>query len=177
MADIWEKIKDIVGASAPILGNAIVPGVGGAAGSMIAKMLGCNNDPETIEAQLRTNPEAVLKLKELELNNEQFLITAAHENDKLYIDDKKDARAREIEYTKATGKINWPLYVLSGLITIGFFITIICLFNFELIAFNKELIIYTVGGLQSAFITVVAYFFGSSKGSSEKNNLLKNIKV
>ena len=178
MADIWKNIKTLVGKTAPVLGNAIVPGVGGAAGAMIAKMLGCDpNDPKAIEAQLRADPEMALKLKELELKHEQFLITAGHENDKLYIGDVQNARSREIEYTKATGKINWTMYALGGLITIGFFITIVCLFNFELIAFNKELIIYTVGGLQSAFITVVAYFFGSSKGSSDKNQMMVSDKI
>ena len=177
MADIWGKIKSLVGASAPLLGNAIVPGIGGTAGSLIAKMLGCDpNDPKEIERQLKADPEMALKLKKLELEHEQFLITSAQENDKMYLNDVQDARSREVEYTKATGEMNWPMYTLAGLITIGFFITIICLFRFELIAFNKELIIYTVGGLQSAFITVVAYFFGSSKGSSDKNKMLDKTK-
>lgn len=178
MSDSWKNIKNIVGKVCPILGSAITPGVGGVAGSLIAKMLDCDsNNPKDIESQLKDNPEIVLKLKELELKHEQFLVQLSQENDKLYIDDIKNARNREIEYTKATGEINWPLYLLSGLITIGFFITIICLFNFELIAFNKELIIYTIGGLQSAFITVVAYFFGSSKGSSDKNKMLNKINI
>lgn len=173
MSDSWKNIKNIIGKVCPILGNAVVPGIGGVAGSMISKMLGCDpNDPKAIEEKLKTDPDIFMKLKELETKHEEFLITSAQENDKLYIDDIKDARSREIEYTKATGEMNWPLYTLAGLVTLGFFITIICLFRFELIAFNKELIIYTVGGLQSAFITVVAYFFGSSKGSSDKNKIL-----
>lgn len=82
----------------------------------------------------------------------------------------KDDRAGEIKYIKVVG--DWPMYIFSGLIIIGFFMTIICLFRFELIPINKELIIYTIGALQSAFITVVSYFFGSSKGSFEKNKML-----
>lgn len=176
MADIWGKIKNIVGASAPVLGNAIVPGVGGVAGSLIAKMLGCDpNDPKAIEAQLKADPEIAMKLKELEQKHEQFLITSSQENDRMYLSDIKDARLREIEYTKVTGGMNWPMYLLGGLITLGFFFIIACLFSFELIAFNKELIIYTVGGLQSAFITVVAYFYGSSKGSSDKSKMLDKV--
>lgn len=177
MADIWGKIKSLVSTSAPILGNAIVPGIGGTAGAMIAKLLGCDpNDPKNIEATLKSNPETLLKLKELESKNEQFLLNASIERDKLYLGDIQSARSREVELTKATGKWNIPLYILAGLITLGFFGTIIALFNVSLIAINKELIIYTVGGLQSAFITIVAYFFGSSKGSSEKNNLLTSDK-
>jgi len=173
MADLWGKIKSLVSTTAPILGNAVLPGVGGTAGAMIAKLLGCDpNDPKNIEATLKNNPETLLKLKELESKNEQFLLNASIERDKIYLGDVQSARSREIEFTKATGKINWPMYILGGLVVIGFFGTIIGLFNVSLIALNKELVIYTVGGLQSAFITIIAYFFGSSKGSSDKNNLI-----
>jgi hypothetical protein len=52
------------------------------------------------------------------------------------------------------------------------------LFKIPLIIANKDIIVYTIGALQSAFITVVAYFFGSSKGSSDKTDILKlNTKV
>ena len=176
MSDSWKNIKNIVGKVCPILGNAIVPGVGGVAGSMIAKMLGCNATPEDIEEAIKKDPEIALKLKELETKHEQFLITSAHENDKLYVGDVQDARSREIELAKATGELNWPMYLLGGLIVIGFFATIGCLFSIELIAFNKELIIYTVGGLQSAFLTIVAYLYGSSKGSSDKNKIIEKTK-
>ena len=176
MADMWENIKNIVGKSAPVLGNAIVPGIGGVAGSLVAKMLGCSATPEDIEAAIKKDPEIALKLKELEIKHEQFLITSSHENDKLYIGDVQDARAREVALTNATGELNWPMYLLGGLIVIGFFATIGCLFSIELIAFNKELIIYTVGGLQSAFLTIVAYLYGSSKGSSDKNKIIEKTK-
>lgn len=172
----WDQIKNIIGESVPILANAIIPGIGGVAGSMISKVLGCKPTPEDIENTIKSDPNAFLKLKELEQKHEEFLIKSSHENDKLYLDDIKDARSREIEYTKSTGKMNWPMYVLGGLVVICFFITIFCLFRFELIAFNKELIIYTVGGLQSAFITIIAYFYGSSKGSNDKNNMLSRMK-
>jgi hypothetical protein len=75
MADIWNKIKNIVGTSAPILGNAIIPGIGGAAGSLIAKALGCDpSKPENIEKILSADRESLLKLKELETKHEEFLL-------------------------------------------------------------------------------------------------------
>lgn len=172
MADLWNKIKNVVGTSAPVLGNAIVPGIGGAAGSLIAKALGCEPKPEAIDTAISKDPQAVFKLKELETQHSEFLINAAHENDKMYLNDIQSARQREIEVTKSTGKLNWPMYVIALVIFIGFFIVLGCLFKIPLIMANKDIIVYTVGGLQTAFITVVAYFFGSSKGSSDKNDIL-----
>jgi len=172
MADLWNKIKNVVGISAPVLGNAIVPGIGGAAGSLIAKALGCEPKPEAIETAISKDPQAALKLKELETKHSEFLISAAHENDKMYLTDVQSARQREIEVTRSTGKINWPMYLIALVIFLGFFIVLGLLFKIPLIMANKDIIVYTVGGLQTAFITVVAYFFGSSKGSSEKNDIL-----
>lgn len=173
MADIWNKIKNIVGTSAPILGNAIIPGIGGAAGSLIAKALGCDpSKPENIEKILSADRESLLKLKELETKHEEFLLNLSYENDKMYLTDVQSARQREIEVTRSTGKINWPMYLIALVIFLGFFIVLGLLFKIPLIMANKDIIVYTVGGLQTAFITVVAYFFGSSKGSSEKNEIL-----
>jgi len=174
MANIWNKIKNTVGSVAPILGNAIVPGIGGVAGSLVAKALSCDpSKPEDIEKMLSADKESLLKLKELETKHSEFLITAAHENDKLYIQDTQNARQREVDTVKATGKYNWPLYVIASVVFIGFFITMFLLFKIPLIIANKDIIVYTIGALQSAFITVVAYFFGSSKGSSDKTDILK----
>ena len=39
---------------------------------------------------------------------------------------------------------------------------------------NRDVIMVLVGVFASQFNSVVQYFFGSSKGSSDKNELLKN---
>jgi len=62
------------------------------------------------------------------------------------------------------------MYVLGGLISIGFFAVL-----FYLI-YNKaesSTINLALGALIGAFVSIVGYFFGSSKGSSDKNELLK----
>ncbi len=173
MIDIWNKIKNIVGTVAPILGNAIIPCFGGTAGSLIAKALDCDpNKPEDIEKILLADKKSLLKLKELENKHEEFLLNLGFENNKLYLTNIQSARQREIDTVKATSKYNWPLYIIASVIFISFFITMFLLFKIPLIVVNKDIIVYTIGALQSAFITIVAYFFGSSKGSSEKNEIL-----
>ena len=62
------------------------------------------------------------------------------------------------------------MYALGGLIAIGFFVTLIYLiYNGTF----KEQVGIVLGALVGAFSMVVAYFYGSSKGSSDKNELLK----
>ena len=63
-------------------------------------------------------------------------------------------------------------YALGGLIVLGFFIFGICLIIVDIPQENVDLLNLVVGSLLSAFATVVAYFYGSSLGSSEKNKML-----
>lgn len=64
-------------------------------------------------------------------------------------------------------------YVLGALVVIGFFALLIILIKKEVPAPNKDLLNLVVGALIGSFATVVGYFFGSSKGSADKNEILK----
>jgi hypothetical protein len=66
------------------------------------------------------------------------------------------------------------MYVLGGLIVVGFFGLLgLLIFNPAPID-NKDLLNITIGSLIAAFATVVNYFYGSSKGSADKNEMLNN---
>jgi cytochrome c biogenesis protein CcdA len=41
---------------------------------------------------------------------------------------------------------------------------------------NRELIIRIMGGIEGAFFTILCYFFGTSKGSSEKTEMIHETK-
>ena len=72
------------------------------------------------------------------------------------------------------GRTNWPLYTLGGLIAFGFFAALtIIIFKGLPEGPDNNLLMLMVGGLISNFTAVVSYFFGSSKGSTEKNAMLK----
>ena len=66
------------------------------------------------------------------------------------------------------------MYVTGALIVIGFFVALIWL------ALNNKTGIYTaivtdmISAVKYSFVLIVGYYWGSSKGSSEKNELLKN---
>lgn len=64
-------------------------------------------------------------------------------------------------------------YSLGGVIVVGFFLLLIVLANKGIPDQNKDLLNLVVGALIGSFATVVGYFYGSSKGSAEKNELLK----
>ena len=66
---------------------------------------------------------------------------------------------------------NIYMYLLATVITIGFFTTLIFMIQSDQYKTEVNMI---VGALIGAFITVVGFFFGSSKGSYEKNEMLHN---
>ena len=64
-------------------------------------------------------------------------------------------------------------YILSGLITVGFFGLLGTLIFVGVPEQNKDLLNISVGALIGAFTGgVVGYFFGSSSGSKEKTDML-----
>lgn len=65
-------------------------------------------------------------------------------------------------------------YVLGALIVIGFFVLLYLLLSAAVPSENMDLLNLVVGALIGSFATIVGYFYGSSLGSSEKNDFLKN---
>ena len=63
-------------------------------------------------------------------------------------------------------------YVLGGIIVIGFFLLLYLLIKQEIPEVNKDVLNLVIGALIGSFTTIVGYFYGSSKGSSEKTELL-----
>ena len=66
---MFDVIKNVVGAVAPTLGTALGGPLGGAAASMIADALGCENNPKAIEKAVHTKRQPTsLRLKNLNLS-------------------------------------------------------------------------------------------------------------
>ena len=64
-------------------------------------------------------------------------------------------------------------YVLGGLITVGFFVLLYLLLLSAVPEENKEILNIVVGALIGSFTSIVGYFYGSSLGSADKNDLLR----
>jgi hypothetical protein len=64
------------------------------------------------------------------------------------------------------------MYILGAFISSGFFCLLGLLMFLEIPVSNKDLLYLSIGALLAAFSTVVGYFFGSSKSSADKNDLM-----
>ncbi len=63
---MWDGIKSLLGSAAPIIGTLVGGPAGAYVGGLIANALGVENTPEAIEFELNNNPDALVKIKQLE---------------------------------------------------------------------------------------------------------------
>jgi hypothetical protein len=75
-SDDWKGVAKVIAKVAPALGTIIGGPVGGAIGAgvqIISTSLGVEATPDAVMHELKTNPEALLKIKQAELANEREL--------------------------------------------------------------------------------------------------------
>jgi len=65
-------------------------------------------------------------------------------------------------------------YALGALIVIAILMLIYVVFRIALPTANKDVALLVIGALVAKFGDVVSYFYGSSKGSADKTEILKN---
>ncbi|QII84270.1 hypothetical protein G3T20_05875 [Bordetella hinzii] len=76
----WKDLAGIVGKAAPIVGGILGGPAGAAVGGLVATALGTDATPDAVSAAILQDPEAAVKLKELEVNSkvqlQQLSVTA-----------------------------------------------------------------------------------------------------
>ena len=167
----WKDIKGFIGKGAPLIGSLMGGPAGGMVGSMVANALGVEANPQSIADELKSNPDAMLKLKELQLTHKTKFEELNLEETKAHLADRQNARQREIENLKAGGSNDF-MYWLAGLVVVGFFAAIGVVFFVDMPKESEKLIYLLLGILGAEFGSVMRYFFGSSKGSADKTAML-----
>jgi len=79
----WKDIASIVGKAAPVIGTLLGGPAGTAVGALVAGALGTDNTPDAVSAALAGNPDALVKVQELQTNAHvqlQQLVVTAEQN-------------------------------------------------------------------------------------------------
>jgi len=111
------------------------------------------------------------KLKANEEINRSFEALQAQANDleKAYLQDTANARTRETEFVKATGHMDWIIWVLV-IASLGIFIFMVySVIKGTVPTENRELIFHIFGIVEGFLLSVFSYYFGSSAGSRIKD--------
>ena len=170
-----DKIISIVRTVAPTIASAVGGPLAGMAVRTISDALLGKPDgteEELAQAALAATPEQLLALKKAE----QDFIVQMRELDidleRIGNQDRDSARNREIKLKDVTPK------VLAAIITVGYFGVLFWMLNYGLpVNGGSEAMLVMLGTLGTAWGGIVAYYFGSSAGSRDKNETINRMVV
>lgn len=170
-----DKIISIVRTVAPTIASAVGGPLAGMAVRTISDALLGKPDgteEELAQAALGATPEQLLALKKAE----QDFIVQMRELDidleRIGNQDRDSARNREIKLKDVTPK------VLAAIITVGYFGVLFWMLNYGLPSNGgSEAMLVMLGTLGTAWGGIVAYYFGSSAGSRDKNETINRMVV
>jgi uncharacterized membrane protein len=179
----WKDIGEMVGRTAPLLGTLLAPLTGGtsvAIGGLISAALGTDNNPDAIAKELKNNPDAMLKLKELELANEADLRAQVIKLNEIELDRYKTAhqsyQVKGVEADSiADSIINYNLPIIAILVLVNIALVYFMRERSELIAIASNIIGVAIGNLFNERQAIINFFFGSSIGSKEKDRKIEQL--
>lgn len=164
--------KALVGTVAPWIGTALGGPLGGAAIGAIADALGLSDKTEaSIKAALSgVTPEQMLLLKNADqafaLKMQEIGYKQVADLEAIAAADRKDAR----DMNKVTRS---PVpAILSIAITIGYFAILIGMMMDYLNVKDSQALLLMLGSLGTAWGMVMAFWFGTTNSSDQKNKLL-----
>lgn len=126
--------------------------------------------------------EQVMKLKEYQMIHEEKLMAMTLENSKLdleqyklEVEDRGSARDREVSVNTSANSTwlakNATSLLATAVVALSFVLFYMVIYT-TIPADKKDIVIYILGVLSGAVTQVLSYYFGSSKGSSNKDDAL-----
>jgi hypothetical protein len=168
-------IKRIIGTTAPWLATALGGPLAGQAVAAITTAMGlpAGSKVEDIQKALAAGQltgDQMVAIKAAELQFQQAMAQAGFTSEKdlesIAEQDRDSARRRE-ESVK-----DWTPRVLAYGITLGFFGVLVFMLTQTMPPTAHDALLLLLGALQTAWVSIVAYYFGSSAGSARKSELL-----
>lgn len=154
-------------------------------GGFLGKLLGGGaaevlKEAGTIVDDVITNKEEAIlakaKLEEVINQNSQKMVELANQLEQSYLDDIANARAMNIAAIGSSDSfIRRFIYYLAAVVIIAAFAMFILFISGEIPIENKDIALIILGSLTTTVSTIVAFFYGSSKGSEAKNETIKNL--
>lgn len=146
------KLNELVSKSAPLLGSLLGSPLATMGIGWIADLFGADaNNKQSIIDKIISDPEAELKLKTLEYQHQEELQKIAVSSYQTEVDDRKNARAREIALRDH----------VPTMLAIGFLINY-ALIQFYCVTHNNSANDIISARFQDVLIMIISYYFGSS---------------
>ncbi|MEI8634724.1 hypothetical protein P4S72_27165 [Vibrio sp. PP-XX7] len=168
---MWENVKSLIAPAAPLVGSLIGGPVGSGIGTLIASALGVEDTPQAIEAELKANPDSLLKVKQLESEQSIELRKLKLQETSILLDYEK-AKLADTQDARKQHKDHWMPWLLTLVLALMVGGMFLALFWGEVPEAYSQVLIMIAGSVLGAFSTGIAYWLGSSQGSVTKSKQL-----
>ena len=159
----WSELGKKVADYAPLLGGALGP-VGAGVGALIASEFGTENTPDAISNFMTGNPEAQVKLREIELTHKTKLQQIKLETLQAELGDKANAR-------QAHHQSKMPA-CLSVVLTVLIAILVVLLFYIKVPEGSREVLFMLLGVVVKEWGSAMQFWFGTTRSSADKTRLM-----
>ena len=169
----------------PILGPLLQNGLGLVANAVVAKGKQYVEKKLGVELKPDMSPEDMAKVQIAAMEHEEELMRLRIEENKLdlaelelRLKDVDSARDRETAIATSKdapllNKVITPILALA-IVSLTFFLFAIVMFDETPVdASRKDILIYVLGVLSAIATQIVSYYFGSSQGSKDKGDQLR----
>lgn len=160
----WSDLGKTVASAAPLLGGVVGGPLGAGIGSIIASAFGVENEPNAIDAAIKSDPNAAVKLREIELSHKEKLEELAIKLTSLELADKQNARSEH--------KDSYMPAVLSCVLSLVIIGIIYLLFYLEPPEGSRDVLFIVLGAVMKEWGSAMQFWFGTTRSSQKKTSLL-----
>ena len=164
----WKGVGNaVIKAGAPLLGGALFGPAGVAVGSIIAGKFGVSPEstPDQVMAAITGDPDAALKLREIETTHAERLQEL--ENERLRIETADVQSARNVH------QHHWMPSAITMVVCAMFGAIVGSLFMWAIPEGNKDIVVYMAGQVSGILTSCVTYWVGSTRASANKDSLIR----
>lgn len=128
------------------------------------------NDPQAlITAVANMTPETAIKLAQIDADLKEKLVQGGIDIEKVAAGDRDSARQREVQTKDYTPRV-LACIIVGGYVLVQWF-----LLTQVIAAEMREIVMRSLGVLDAAIGMVLTYYFGSSAGSSKKDDTIQSL--
>lgn len=167
----WKDVGNIVSKAAPILGAILGGPVGAAAGgalSLAASALGVDATPEAVMQAVKDDPDALIRLRELEVQERATLLQWQTAQIQAEVEDRKSARQASVD-----GGDRMRLFWMSlFLFCVAFGLEGAVLFLGFADGISGELVGRVMGTVDTLAVMVGTFWYGTTRSTQNSETML-----
>jgi len=169
--DLLKTFGPLIGSIAPTLATALGGPLAGLATKALSdSLLGHpdGNDNDIAAALSMATPDQLAAVKKIDADFKVQMKTLDIDLQRIAVDDRKSARDMQ------TTTRDWIPRVLAIGVTLGFFGILVYMLIYGLPTTGSEALLLLLGALQTAWMGIMAFYFGASSSDTTKDNMLYN---